>query len=63
MYLDYHFLRLVYAVKFACVVYTVCVCTMCRYLDYGEEVWKNKARDSLSGLRTYVKVKFWWSLF
>ena len=29
-----------------------------RYLDYGEEGWKSKARDALSGLRTYDKLKF-----
>ena len=31
------------------------MCT-CRYLDYGEAGWKNKARDALSGLRTYVQL-------
>ena len=29
-----------------------------RYLDYGEAGWKGKAREALSGLRTYDKVKF-----
>ena len=29
-----------------------------RYLDYGEEGWKSKTRDALSGLRTYDKLKF-----
>ena len=31
---------------------TLCVCCVCRYLDYGEPEWKEIVKEVLKGVRT-----------